>query len=474
MRYPGFIGGFNRSRVVNAAQDRTVNLYPEVVKGTKNNVVLRSTPGERIYSAAAGTTVGRAFVKHAGRTFGVIGTAFFELASGGARTVHGAVAMDDRPATISYNGEAGGQLLITSGRQAYGFTLATNTFAAVAVPAYADAACSVGGYFLVLDLSTGTMYQSERYSLTIDGTVYAQRSLAPDRWLHLVAHDREVWLLGEATSEVWFNDDGFPLAFATVPSARIERGIGAPWSAVSIGGSLIWLSADEQGHGQVVRGQGGGAEVISSMALTAALGDVSRLDDAVGWGYQMDGHTFYVLSVPSAKTTWVYDLEMGEWHERAEWVPAAAEYQVWRPCFHVDAFGEHLTLDLYGGDVLALEANTYTHASGRAIRRVRRAAHVTDEDRVLTFGRFALHMDCGKGTATGQGADPQVELLVSDDGGQTWWSAGTRSAGPQGEFQRMPEWLRLGASQNRVFEIVMTDPVPWNIVDAYLDVRAGR
>jgi hypothetical protein len=67
-----------------------------------------------------------------------------------------------------------------------------------------------------------------------------------------------------------------------------------------------------------------------------------------------------------------------------------------------------------------------------------------------------------------------VELRISRDGGKTFFSAGTRSAGKQGEYRKRVRWTRLGSGRDNVFEIVCSDPIPWRIIAADLQVKPGR
>lgn len=68
------------------------------------------------------------------------------------------------------------------------------------------------------------------------------------------------------------------------------------------------------------------------------------------------------------------------------------------------------------------------------------------------------------------GDDPQVMLRMSNDGGKTWFGELWRSAGKAGEWSKRVRWNRLGSSRRRVFEASVTDPVPWRLTGAYLDV----
>jgi PKD repeat protein len=66
------------------------------------------------------------------------------------------------------------------------------------------------------------------------------------------------------------------------------------------------------------------------------------------------------------------------------------------------------------------------------------------------------------------GADPQVMLRLSNDGGKTWITEQWRSAGRVGEYLRRVRWNRLGSARRRVFEVSVTDPAPWKITGAFL------
>jgi len=73
------------------------------------------------------------------------------------------------------------------------------------------------------------------------------------------------------------------------------------------------------------------------------------------------------------------------------------------------------------------------------------------------------------------GGNPQVSLRLSNDGGKTWGPETQRSAGKTGEYFKRIRWNRLGQGRKRVFEIVVTDPIPWRVVGAYLEAsRNGR
>jgi hypothetical protein len=74
-------------------------------------------------------------------------------------------------------------------------------------------------------------------------------------------------------------------------------------------------------------------------------------------------------------------------------------------------------------------------------------------------------------TVTTQGADPQVMLRWSDDGGHTWSNEHWASMGKIGQYYKRVIWRRLGMTvklRDRVYEVSGTDPVKIAIMGAEL------
>ena len=74
-------------------------------------------------------------------------------------------------------------------------------------------------------------------------------------------------------------------------------------------------------------------------------------------------------------------------------------------------------------------------------------------------------------TPTVVGANPQLMLRWSDDGGHTWSNERWTSMGRIGEYGHRTIWRRLGMTlklRDRVYEVSGTDPVKVAIVGAEL------
>jgi len=45
--------------------------------------------------------------------------------------------------------------------------------------------------------------------------------------------------------------------------------------------------------------------------------------------------------------------------------------------------------------------------------------------------------------------------------------------GKAGEFSKRAIWRRLGRARDRVYELSVSDPISWRVIDAYLKATPG-
>lgn len=423
MKFEGFIGGSYESRAFTADQEHTINWFVEDIKspGATSKRALMPTPGVEVITSSAIDSPGRAHYAINGREFAVIGAYFLELGRDGtiltSQTAYGAyfltglstllnglIPNTSQPATISCNGDGGGELFITAGGNGYIFDLTTKVLTKImALEGIAQFGGHLDGYFVALDTVNSKLYVSGLYDgLTWDvGGTFAQRSLGPDKWLSMEIVGRAVWLYGELTSEVWYNTgDRFPLS--PLANQVINYGITAPWSAATLGNDILWLSNSMDGKVCVMRASGMSPEVVSTPALEAAMQSYLSRTSAVADAYTDEGHSFYMLSFDADKVTWCLDLATGLWHQRGTWAPESNEYVAWRPRFHTYAFGEHRMLDASNANVYRLSAELQRDVDGRLIRRLRKAPAISNENKRVFYSELELDLEPGIGEDRGQ------------------------------------------------------------------------
>ncbi len=369
--YPGFFGPAYQSASYMAATERCINFYLEKneTPNAPTPYCLLPTPGfELLVTVAEGPI--RAIVSDVdSRCFFVAGFALYEW-NGTTATARGTLAADEFPATLCWNGPAGGELFITSGDVGYILTLATNILT-IELASGASMGAFLDGYFLSLDSSTGTLRRSDLLDgTTWDPTQIAQRTAAADPWIAMTVVHREIWLMGALTSEVWYDAGSFPFPFAPIPGAFIEQGVASAFSANRDVAPLMWVSRNSSGERMVMLAQGYAAQRISTHGIEQQLNaydDVTLVDSLI---YQEDGHTFYCVTFPN-ETTWAYDTTEGAWHERAYWNSLTSTYEPWRVSCHAHAFGMHIMGSRSNGALYRLASDVYADVGGVPMRRMR-------------------------------------------------------------------------------------------------------
>jgi hypothetical protein len=366
MRYQGFIGGSYQGRSLIPNSERTVNFFPELLQpGTpKSPIALHGTPGYRVFGQTGGVAPVRALFHQDGRAFAVAGSAFYELTSAGAMTNRGVLASDTNPATISSNGVGGNQLFITAGGKGYVFNLKENTLSAITSEGFPEPVLMGAfsdGYFFALEGGDAARFflSSLEDGTTWDALDVAQPSASSNALRAFAIDHRELHLFGQHTIEVWYNsgEAGFP--FTPIQGVFVENGILAPWSVAKLDNMIYWLGRNERGGGVLWKMQGYTPQRVSTHAVEFRLAQYPRLAEAIAWVYEDEGHAFYLLYVPDSDVTWVYDVAIGLWHERAVW---DTRYSVFRPdvgrC-HCYAFGKHLVGDRQSGTVYDMDLDYY-------------------------------------------------------------------------------------------------------------------
>lgn len=470
------LGSSYVARSVNAACNRMVNLFPEIVPAEGKELgFLNRAPGLRLL-ATIGTGPIRGEWTFGGYGYVVSGRSLYKVDSSWTSTLLGDVSGTGR-VSMADNGV---QLFLACNPGGYIYNSTTGVLAEITDPDF-PGAVTVGyldGYFIFNQPDSQMLWATSLLDGTsIDPLDFASAEGSPDNVVSVLVDHREAWVFGTNSIEVW-NDQGsldFPLL--PIQGAFNEIGCIAAYSVAKLDNGIFWLGGDGRGRGIVYRANGYSGERVSTHAVEWQIQQYSDVSDAFAYTYQQDGHAFYVLIFPSADTTWVYDVSTKSWHERAGFSNGA--FTRHRSNCQMSFGGEIVVGDYENGNIYALDLNTFSdngdiqkwlrawRALGPGQNDLKRASH------------HSLQLDCesGVGLSTGQGEDPQVMLRWSDDAGHTWSSEHWASMGRIGEYFRRVIWRRLGMTlklRDRVYEVSGTDPVKMVIVGAQLHPGANR
>ncbi len=497
------LGSTYVARSVNAADARMVNIFPEVIpEGGQEPAFLQRAPGLNLL-ATLGSGPVRGLWTFGGYGYAVSGTTLYKIDTNWIATAKGVVT-GAGPVSMSDNGT---QLFIAANGPSYIYNATTDVFSPITDPDF-PGAVTVGyldGYFVFNEPNSQKVWVTQLLDgLSVDPLDFASAEGSPDGLVSLIIDHREAWLFGTNSVEVWYDAglQDFPLQ--RVQGAFNEIGCIAPFSVAKLDNGIFWLGADARGRGIVYRANGYTGVRVSTHAVEWHIQDYTNMADAVAYTYQQDGHSFYVLNFPSANTTWVYDVATNAWHERAGFLNGA--FTRHRSNCQMSFNNEIVVGDYQNGNIYAFDLTIY--ADNGNIQKWLRSwrALPTGQNNFKRTAQHSLQLDCETGVglnglvepeviylqtesddylvtesdnyliadqaaAATQGADPQVMLRWSDDGGHTWSSEHWASMGKIGQYYRRVFWRRLGMTlklRDRVYEISGTDPVKIAIMGAEL------
>ena len=332
----------------------------------------------------------------------------------------------------------------------------------------ADVVDIVDNYFIYNRPNTQQWGSSNPLSPISSNLAFSSKDGAPDNLVSLIVDHREVYLLGEVSSEVWIDSGLFPFAFQRIPGTSTQHGIAAKFSVARLGNSFAYVSRNIRGQAQIMMMNGYIPTRISTHAVEQTLVD-QYITDARAWTYQLEGHEVYVVSFPTLDLTWAYDITTNMWHKWL-WVDSKNVFHRHRGNCHASFQGLNLVGDWENGNLYQLDPLNYTD-NGDEIRRIRRAPHLISDYQRQYFHELQIHFQPGVGLP--DGSAPQAMLRWSDDGGSTYSNEHWTSIGVQGAYKNRAIWRRLGQSRDRIFEVVVTDPINAVITAANLKADAG-
>lgn len=480
------LGSSYVARSINAANNRMVNLYPEILpEAGKDSAFLSRTPGLRpVFTMPPDTGFpirgmhvmnGVLYVVQSNSLWRV--NADYSYEEIGYLPGIDAVRMTDDE----------GLLIIATDDLSFSYHQPTNTYTALEpdLPRMGSI-CVVNHYIVYNEINTQNLRYSNLHlsgnpTPLFDTLDYISVDGFQNNIVCMATMANELWIFGEIATEIYRFRNGVSAAgtlqskFARIPGALMDVGCVARYSVAKTDSCLIWVGRNKLGSGIVYRSNGYKPERISTHAIEWQIQQYSYIGDAVGYTYQADGHTFYVVSFPLADSTFVYDLATGAWHERAS-LDNGLFVKQHAGGSHVFFNNENIIRDYTTGTAYALDSNCYDDGMGKPVKWLRTwRALATGVNNFKRSTQHDLTIDCesGVGTLNSIGVDPTIALRWSDDGGHTWSNEHYRSMGKMGERGRRVIWHRLGITtklRDRVYEISGSDPVRVIISGANLNV----
>lgn len=451
----------SRSRAASA--QALVNLYPEVAPD--GSVTLYSTPGLSLFASVGFGPVRGLFV-NGNVLLAVSGDRVYSVDSTGTATLLGSIGTSSGPVSMAGNGQ---QVQLVDG-SATGYVITGSILQTITDTDFPGGVTNafVDGFIMFNEPSSGRVWQGEGYAAdSQDPLKFSTAEGAPDDVVSILADHRELWIFGHDSTEIQYNAGAAGYSFERISGAFIEHGCAAAHSPQKIDNTVFWLGKDANGDGMVWRADGYTPRRVSTHDIEKEISSYSRLDDAVGWTYQQDGHSFYLLTFPTADATWCFDVAADKWHRRGYFESGVLHRH--RANCHAFFAGQHIVGDWENGNLYVLSMEAFSD-NGDEICREIITQHFRAGGRAI-YGSLEIRMEVGVGLQTGQGTDPQVQLSISNDQGQTWGPWMRRSMGRVGQYLERVVFHRLGSGYSKTFRIRITDPVKVVLAGANVEVR---
>lgn len=268
--------------------------------------------------------------------------------------------------------------------------------------------------FFVFTYGDGKTRTSGVNSTDINTNDVATAESKPDSLLRAIPlGNGQILLCGDASIEAWGgeNDTAYPWSYI----ATIPRGI--------IGAYAIAGHEDGFGKGIFFVGDDFGVHTLNGYQIVKISppdldrvifeeSDKSLIRVSV---FIAAGRSFVV--VQGGNWCWVYDVGEQTWHERESYL-----VKYWRACFPVKAFDKWLCGDLKTGDLLEISMDEQTEV-GDPLRMRIQTGPMGAFPKAARINGIELYLTKGVGSAEGFDpveTDPDIEISISKDGGNTW------------------------------------------------------
>jgi hypothetical protein len=499
------LGSSYVTRSVNAADNRMVNLFPEVIpEGGKEPGFLNRAPGLN-FLQTMGTGPIRGLWAHQtnGSNFYVVsGVEVYKLSGTTATPKLIGTVSGTGPVSIADNGT---QIFFACNGPSYIYNDVTGVFGPITDPDFPGAA-TVGyldGYFVFNEPNSQRVWVTALLDgYDINALDFASAEGSPDGLVAINVDHREAWMFGTDSVEVWYDAGLADFPLQRIQGAFNELGCAAAFSVAKLDNTLFWLGTDARGQGIVYKANGYTGQRVSTHAVEWQIQQYGNISDAIAYTYQQDGHSFYVLTFPSANATWVYDAATQAWHERAGWDNGS--WTRHRSNCQCNFGGNIIVGDYQNGNIYTLSLTTYAD-NGQVQRWLRSwRALPTGQNNLKRTAQHSLQLDAQAGalldpivedvyittedgfrlvtesyenlidqTTLSVNPAPQFMLRWSDDGGHTWSNEHWAQGGAVGAYGTRIFWRRLGMTlklRDRVYELSGTDPIQIAIMGAELGI----
>ncbi len=362
--------------------------------------------------------------------------------------------------------------ILTNSGIAYYYTEATDTFGEITDPDFLDSSSitSLDGYTVASILESGQFQVSDLRDTTAWSTLArATAEALSDNIVAVATYQKQLFLLGEISTEIWYDAGVTAQPFRPINQTFIEQGlIGKNAFTVSKSG-LFWVSDTKS----IFWAQSFKEKKISTFAIDALLKKLSKPENIIAFSYIDGGHEFINFTSQEDGISIAYDVSTDCWQNRGSLNAAGNSQTYWGVTDAISFANKIIVPGVENGKLFFLDDEVYTENESTMTSELTSATLFFDFNR-FKIDNLILVMENGVGIPQpAQGSNPLIELFFSTDGGKTWKTAQAVSFGEEGEYGTQIRWSNLGQARSFIFKFRITDPVPRTILGAYYQKTMG-
>ena len=470
-------------------QAEITNMYLELdqAKG-KYKVVAYPMPGLTLLAAVPGQNEIRDMLSWNDVLYVIAGNGLYTISEAGAATLLFSLNTSSgfaKMKVIAGGGNSNGQIIAIDGTNGYAYNIdtavATVPITSIGFPQNAidienqdDIVVAVPANSIqwnISDISDTT---------TWDALNFASKIGQPDQIHAVVSHESMLWLMGDKTTEIWYNAGNELFPFQRVSTTFLHYGIGAR-DSIAVNGNYFCFLATNRGGGYTIN------QVVPKTyyynptpistppieTLVTRLGNTVGVEDAIGDIVNIVGHDFYTITFPAADQTLVYDVpkgaraeDKGAWYYRKSFNTATQEYGRFLGNNGAFCYGKQFVGDYASGNIYILDDQNYTENGTPILREfISPPGPTYFEGKRVYFDRLQIDVE------TNVGVSKTFDLSKSVDNGDTWQLVGTYTIPPKGGRIYV---TRLGQSRyGMLFKLSTTMDANFCLLGFQVEARLG-
>lgn len=332
-------------------------------------------------------------------------------------------------------------------------------------PTSATQIAYLDGYILAIDQTNKFYWSDVNAGTSWTSTSFASAAGSSDFNVALKVFNREIYLLGQKSIEVWENDGTTP--FTRIPGGFIESGCSAAFSVLADENYLYWLDDNRR----LVRFTGKSIERLSTK-YDREFQRLARVSDCIAYKIPIDGYVFFVFTFPFDNKTFVYNQTVDDWSEWGAWdYPTALYNRYIGNCYtYAEKWGLHL-IGRKDKRIVSQISRSYYQDDTDVIRVSRTTGHI-DNGTLKTKRCDELRFRAKRGAGLSSGT-PKIMIRYKLDN-QRWSNVAEFSLGNVGEYDIVVRDRRRSIYKTKQYEFSATDAVDIVFSGAEEDIEVLR